>query len=99
MTNKKLTLSQRVTALEAEVTDIKEELNAMATIQTEQSAMLSAVHDDTHKIVAILDNAKGWAAFVKKHGPRFISFILGALVSTGYMNPEIATQLKHLFGM
>lgn len=76
-------LSKRVDKIEIDMNKMKQ--------------TLEEVHGDTHKIVSILEGAKGTAFFVKKHAPRIVAFILGILVTTGYIEADTLKQFKVIF--
>lgn len=87
-----LEIEDRIIEMEKRVTVIEDNHALLATTVDE-------IKTNTADILAALKGASRIGMFIKKHGPRAFAFAMGLLVASGYVSPEIAKQVLHLFGL
>jgi hypothetical protein len=82
---------RRVAALENRMTTVE----AVAAVAAENAKVAA---ENSVEILAIVNATKGAAAFAKKHGPRFVSFVTGGLAVLGIGNPDFWRYVQAFFG-
>ena len=79
------------------------EIRRDATDQTERSKanaeLLAANSEKIEHIFAFVTHSQTAYGLLRKHGPRFFAFAIGAAVATGRLTPEWAQKILHLFGL
>lgn len=76
----------------ASIAEFKAMLTKEAETRTANAAKLDSILD-------IMTHTKSVAAFVQKHGPRVLAFLVGGLVLSGKVTPDFAAKFLHLFGL
>lgn len=90
-------LSRRVSALEHTVAEQGSELNAVKELAQKAVDCSQLAAENTTELLAITTAAKGTAAFVSKHWPRFVAFATGLMAAAGIGNPKINSFLAAFF--
>lgn len=54
--------------------------------------------ENTDEILAVMTAAKSVGGFLKKHGPRAISFAFGLAAAAGVGNPKVIAFVQGFFG-
>jgi hypothetical protein len=90
-------LNNRIRKAENQMVNLEGRVTSMEQTLKRHGETLAHVDNNTTHIVAILEGAKGWAAIAKRHGPRAIAFVLGIMVSQGFIDAESAAHIRGLF--
>ena len=88
---------ERIFALEGRMSSVEQAARNAATLAATAAANAKVAADNTDEILAVLTTAKGAVGFVKKHGPRFVSFGVGIFAAFGYTNPKLNAVLHTIF--
>jgi hypothetical protein len=84
-------LEGRVTALEGRMTTVEKHAASAAADAAKAVA-------NTAELLALANATKSLAGFVRKHGPKAISFGAGIMTILGIGNPELWKYISHFFG-
>ena len=98
-------INLRLANVEPIVKDLTTRVTNVETTSLELKALSQTNHalivDNTEKTQEILDivaHAKGVGAFVRKHGPRLVAFVVGSLVASGRLGEPMAQLIKQFIG-
>lgn len=83
-------LEKRFETMDQNFTSLKEQVSTI-------DGYVTTIKDDTETLVKIVGGADAFGRVLKKHGPRLFAFVIGSLVTMGWLDGETANLIRSLF--
>jgi hypothetical protein len=91
-------LGARVAALESRMGTVEASIKSAAELASVAAANAKLAADNTSELLAVANATKSIAGFVRKHGPKAISFGAGIMTILGVGNPQLWKYIGTFFG-
>lgn len=91
-------LEGRVASLEGRMGTVEAGIKSAAELASVAAANAKLAADNTSELLAVANATKTAYGFIRKHGPKAISFGAGIMTILGIGNPELWLYVRHFFG-